>query len=170
MKMIYEKEIDGMHISLQIDGYQPPMKGDYGRYCCEYKYSLRFGDVLNYQIKHEALFLSEEIDELVELLTNLLDGDIEKPYQWHMVEPDFVFQLFPEEPVKAFGYQNGSRELITIMKDIHVEWQVHLYYDGITTNGMSCNFITINMLRDDIIRFRDFLNTVRGSKKGSPNG
>ena len=72
-----------------------------------------------------------------------------------MMEPDFVFMLYPMKDLRTdskYTYVAPGHEF----QDIYVEWRVYFWDGGITEN-----FLTITMYRNDIIAFRDFLESIR---------
>ena len=90
-------------------------------------------------------------------MTNLLDGKIIEPKEYTMVEPDFVFMLYPIKDLRTdpkYSYVAPGHEF----QDIYVEWRVFFWDDGITEN-----FLTLTMYRDDIVAFRDFLESIKDS-------
>ena len=150
-KMVFEREIDGMEIMLRIDDYQDPSKHDYGDVWCDCGYSFRFGGIISYQKDHDEILMPEEVDDLVIMFTELLDGKIIEPRELPMIEPDFVFILYPIKDLRKDPnciYIAPGHEL----QDIHVEWRIY-FWNGYLTE----NYLTITLSREDVVAFRDFL-------------
>ena len=159
--MVFERNLNGIDVILRIDDYESPFKHSFGEWWCDCGFSFRMGkpaEIINYRKDHDELFTPEEVDGLADALTNLLDGKINEPQEYQMVEPDFVFMLYPIKDLRTdskYSYVAPGYEF----KDIYVEWRV-FFWDG----GITENYLTLTMYRDDIIAFRDFLESVRGSK------
>ena len=154
--MVFDRNIRGLQVTLRIDGYKAPAGHDYGDVWCDCGYSFRFGDAVNYQNEHDELFMPEEVDALAGVLTDLLDGKITRPREVPMTEPDFVFMLYPAKDLRSdpkYIYVAPGHEL----QDIRVEWRI-FFWDG----GLTDNFLTITLLREDIAALRDFLSSCRG--------
>ncbi len=153
--MIYNRNVSGIEITLRIDNYQSPAKHDFGDWWCDCGFSFRFGNSINYSVEHDELLMPEEIDELSALLTQLLDGNITEPTEKPMIEPDFVFILYPQKDLRTdpkYTYIAPGHEI----QDIYVEWRIFFWNEGLTSN-----YLTITLYRDDIILFRDYLNSCR---------
>lgn len=154
--MLFNRSIGGVDILLRIDGYQSPSKHEFGDYWCDCGFSFHFGEIINYEKDSDELLMPEEVDELADALTDLLDGRITEPKEEMMTEPDFVFMLYPVKDLRTdskYTYVKPGFE----MQDIYVEWRIFFWNGGLTDN-----FLTINMDREDITAFRDFLNSCRG--------
>lgn len=137
---------------LRIDNYQSPAKHSYGDWWCDCGFSFRFESKINYNVEHDELLMPEEIDSLAAALTELLDGNITVPTEEAMTEPDFVFMLYPQKDLRTdpkYTYIAPGYEI----QDIYVEWRIFFWDDGLTSN-----YLTITLDREDILSFRDFLN------------
>lgn len=154
--MIYNRNVSGIEIMLRIDNYQSPTKHSFGDWWCDCGFSFKFGNVINYSVEHDELLMPEDIDGLTASLTELLNGNIEEPTEEPMTEPDFVFVLYPQKDLRTdpkYTYISPGHEI----QDIYVEWRIFFWDDGRLTS----NYLTITLDRDDIISFRDFLNSCR---------
>ena len=92
---------------------------------------------------------------IIASLTDLLDGKITEPQERPMLEPDFVFMLYPAKDLRTdptYTYIKPRDEF----QDIYVEWRVFFWNDGLTEN-----FLTITLEREDIASLRDFLNSCK---------
>lgn len=153
--MIYNRNISGMEIMLRIDNYQSPSKHEYGDWWCDCGFTFRLGSIINYTAEHEELLMPEDVDSLSVALTSLLDGDMTKPEEVVMTEPDFVFMLYPKKDLRTdsrYLYIQKGCEI----QDIYAEWQIYFWHDGLTSN-----YLTVTLDREDIISLRDFLNSCR---------
>lgn len=153
--MIYNRNVSGIEIMLRIDNYQSPAKHSFGDWWCDCGFSFKFGNIINYSVEHDELLMPEDIDGLTASLTELLNGNIEEPTEEPMTEPDFVFELYPQKDLRTdpkYTYISPGHEI----QDIYVEWRIFFWDDGLTSN-----YLTITLDRDDIISFRDFLNSCR---------
>ena len=95
--------------------------------------------------------MPEEVDDLVIVLSDLLDGKVSEPRELPMTEPDFVFMLYPQKDLRndpKYTYVAPGYEI----QDIYVEWRIYFWNGGLTDN-----FLTITLDRGDIEAFRDFL-------------
>lgn len=153
--MIYNRNVSGIEIMLRIDNYQSPTKHSFGDWWCDCGFSFKFGNVINYSVEHDELLMPEDIDGLTASLTELLNGNIKESTEEPMTEPDFVFVLYPQKDLRKdpkYTYISPGHEI----QDIYVEWRIFFWDDGLTSN-----YLTITLDRDDIISFRDFLNSCR---------
>lgn len=153
--MIYNRDLSGIEVMLRIDNYQSPSKHTYGDWWCDCGFSFRLGNIIQYSVEHDELLMPEDIDSLAISLTRLLDGDLTEPTEEAMTEPDFVFMLYPQKDLRndpKYTYIPPGHEI----QDIYVEWRIYFWNDGLTSN-----FLTITLDREDIISFRDFLNCCR---------
>ena len=115
----------------------------------------KLAEIINYRKDHDELFTPEEVDGLADALTNLLEGKINELQEYPLVEPDFVFLLYPIKDLRTdpkYTYVAPGHEF----QDIYVEWRVFFWDDGLTEN-----YLNVTLYRDDIIAFRDFLEDVR---------
>jgi len=103
------------------------------------------------------VLLACEIEELENNINALLSGKIKKTERMELTEPDFEFVFYP----KCYA-QEGESGISVMPKqeiaDISMEWEVHLWDDGLTAN----RFITV-LDRQDMIILRDYLRLVMGS-------
>ena len=91
------------------------------------------------------------MDALAAGMTELLDGTIAEPCEITFLEPDFVFMLYPQKDLRndpAYTYVAPGHEI----QDIYAEWRIFFWNDGLTEN-----FLSINLARDDITALQDCL-------------
>ena len=156
--MVFERNLSGIEVVLRIDNYEAPFKHSFGDWWCDCGFSFRMGkptEIINYRKAHDELLTPEEVDGLADVLTSLLEGKITEPQEYPMVEPDFVFMLYPMKDLRTdsrYTYVASGHEF----QDVYVEWRVYFWDCGITEN-----FLTLTMYRNDIIAFRDFLESIR---------
>ena len=155
--MLFERNLDGIDVILRIDNYQSPSNHDYGDWWCDCGFSFRMGkmaEIIDYRKDHDELLMPEEVDELANVLTNLLDGKITQPMEFTITEPDFQFILYPIKDLRTdskYTYMAPGYEY----QDIFVEWRVY-FWNGWLTN----NFLTLTLYRDDIVALRDFFESI----------
>lgn len=156
--MLFERNLGGIDVILRIENYQPSSKHEFGDWWCDCGFSFRMGklaEIISYRKDHDELLMPEEIDELAIVLTDLLEGRITEPRELPMTEPDFVFMLYPIKDLRTdpkYTYVAPGHEF----QDIYVEWRVYFWNEGLTDN-----FLTLTLYRDDIIAFRDFFEAIR---------
>lgn len=153
--MLFERKVGGIDIVLRIDDYEPPEMHQFGTHWCDCGYSFSFRNIINYYKQHDEILMPAEVDYLAESLTALLEDKIDAPDEVKMVEPDFVFMLYPKEDLRnnpKYAYIAPGHEI----QDIYAEWRIYFWDDGLTEN-----FLTITLCREDISAFRDFLNACR---------
>ena len=156
--MVFERNLNGIEVILRIDNYESPSKHTFCDWWCDCGFSFRMGklaEIINYRKDHDELLTPEEVDGLADALTNLLEGKINELQEYPLVEPDFVFLLYPIKDLRTdpkYTYVAPGHEF----QDIYVEWRVFFWDDGLTEN-----YLNVTLYRDDIIAFRDFLEDVR---------
>ena len=157
--MIFDRNIGGIDIVLRIDDYEPPELHQFGTHWCDCGYSFSFGSIINYYKQHDEILTPAEVDYLAESLTALLEDKTDVTDEIKMVEPDFVFMLYPKEDLRnnpKYTYIAPGHEI----QDIYAEWRIYFWDDGLTDN-----FLTITLDREDITALRDFLLSCKTGKK-----
>ena len=152
--MWFEIDASGIKIKLQIKGYKPASKDDwYSEWCsCDFLFSS--GDWLNYHKENDEVLLSAEVEGLAKALTDLLDNKLSEEIEISCIEPDFVFKLFPQKDLRddpKYSYIRPGCEI----QDIYLEWKIFFWNQGLTEN-----YLTVTLYRDDIISLRDYLSLV----------
>ena len=120
---------------------------------CKCDFSLRSGQWLNYWFKNDETLTSWEIDQLHSSLRSLLDGTLKKPEQIICIEPDFEFRLYPADEHRTREY--GAESLVREIEDIYVDWRVYFW-----DSGLSDNYISLKLYRDDIKALYEYLESV----------
>lgn len=152
--MGFEANIDGILVKLEIKGYEAYNKEEWHSQWCECDYSFCSGEWLNYHKENDEVLLSCEVQMLEEDLTKLLNDELEEIKEISCVEPDYIFCLHPKRDLRKDPNYTYVREGYEI-EDIKVEWKVYFWYGGLTDN-----FLTVTLGRDEIIKFRDYLSFV----------
>ena len=92
--------------------------------------------------------------ELADAFTELLDNKLSEVKEIICIEPDFVFELYPQTDLREdpkYTYVQPGYEI----QDIYVEWKIYFWHGGLTDN-----YLTITLGRDDVTRLRDYLKLV----------
>lgn len=152
--MWLEIDADGIRVNLQIKGYKPANKDNWYSNWCNCDFLFTSGDWLNYHKENDEVLLSCEVEELAEAFTELLDNKLSSAEEIAFIEPDFVFKLYPQrdlsdDPKYKFA-QSGYQ-----IQDIYLEWNIFFWHEGLTDN-----YLTITLNRDDIVRLRDYLSAI----------
>ena len=149
--------LEGMKLELQISNYEPSETEHWDVQWCYVDYHFTFFNCIDYSKSWDPVLLSCEIEELENNINALLSGKIKKAERMELVEPDFEFVFYPKCYI-----QEGENGISVMPKqeiaDISMEWEVHLWDDGLTAN----RFITV-LDRQDMIILRDYLRLVMGS-------
>ncbi len=139
-----------------VRGYEGPSEDiDIYDQWCECDFYFKYGNSMEYKHFDDSTLMSSEIDEMELLFTEFLEGKITEVKELPFVEPDFIFYLIPDENVRpqndSFTYNLHS------YKDISMEWRIYFWDDGLTDN-----YMTLTLDRDDITALRDYLREVQG--------
>ncbi len=97
--------------------------------------------------------MSCEVEEMAEAFTELLDNKLSSAEEIAFIEPDFVLSYthrdLSDDPKYKFA-QSGYQ-----IQDIYLEWNIFFWHEGLTDN-----YLTITLNRDDIVRLRDYLSAI----------
>lgn len=146
-----ELDIDGIFVKLQIKNYKQTNEENWDSEWCKCDFSFSSGGVFNYHKENDEVLLSSEIDNLIEQFTKLLDNKILDKTEIVCIEPDFVFNLYPQKDLREdykYTYIKPGYEI----KDIYLEWRFYFWNEGLTNN-----YLTVTLDRDEILKFRDYL-------------
>ena len=135
--------VDGINVYLKINNYRHSNKENWDSLWCNCDFMFNSGDWLNYHRENDEIFLCSEIEELESVFTMLLNGEIIEDKEISFVEPDFVFNIYPIKDI-----QNS-------VSDILIEWRVYFWHEGLTDN-----YLSITLDRDEIIKLRDYLSSI----------
>lgn len=144
----------GITVTLKINDYQPSVDEGWESQWCRCDHSFCSGDWLHYSRENDEILLSREVEELADKLTGLLNGELPEITELRCMEPDYVFRLHPGRDLRQdprYTYIQPGYEFA----DIYVEWQVFFWYEGLTDN-----FLTVTLGREEIVQLRDYLSSV----------
>lgn len=150
--MAFKLDANGIDVTLNIKGYKHGVN-DYSDWCkCDFSFISE--GWLNYHKENDEVLLSSEVDELINSFSELLSNEIVEEKEIVCIEPDFIFQLYPQKDLTKdpkYTYVQPGYEIM----DIFVEWNIYFWNVGLTKNHL-----TITLYRDDILKLRDYLVTV----------
>lgn len=152
--MSLRMDVDGFDVYLNIKDYEKPDEDGISHWCkCDYSFS--FKDWFHYHHQDDEVLLSGDVLLLHQAFSDLLADEISEPVKFRFAEPDFVFELFPKYDLRKdpnIRVEPGER-----IQDIYVEWRVYLWNEGLTQN-----FFTLTLYREEIIQLRDYFASVVG--------
>lgn len=152
--MSLRMDVYGFDVYLNIKGYEKPVEDRLGRWCkCDCSFA--FKDWFHYHFQDEEVLLSSDVLLLHQTFSDLLADEISEPTELRFVEPDFVFELFPKHDLRKdpnIWVAPGKH-----IQDIYVEWHVYLWNEGLTKN-----FFTLTLYREEITQLRDYFASVVG--------
>lgn len=129
-------DLEGILVSLQIRNYQIASQTDMYDSWCDVDFSFVSEPWLQYEKSNDEILLSDEIDSLTIIFEKLLADQITEPTEFACTEPDFQFLFYPKydirEKIKGAYVEPGYE-----MVDIHAEWEVFFWHDGLTANHLS---------------------------------
>lgn len=161
--MVFERNLNGIEVILRIDNYESPSKHTFGDWWCDCGFSFRMGklaEIINYRKDHDELLTPEEVDGLADALTNLLEGKINELQEYPLVEPDFVFLLYPIKDLRTdpkYTYVAPGHEF----QDIYVEWRVFFWDDGLTEN-----YLNVTLYLKEAFRYQNKLQSFMDEAHG----
>lgn len=132
--------VDGINVYLKISNYKPSNKNNWDSLWCKCDFRFNSRDWLNYHRENDEIILCSEVEELESTFTMLLNGDIVEDKEITLIEPDFVFQLYP------------SKDSIS---DILIDWRVYFWHEGLTDNHLS-----VTLDREEITMLRDYFSRI----------
>ena len=136
-------DVDGIKVYLKIKNYKTANKDNWDSLWCKCDYSFSSGEWLNYHKEDDEILLCSEIKELETVLTMLINGEIKEEKEINFIEPDFVFNIYP------------IKDAQNTVSDILLEWEVYFWHEGLTDN-----YLSITLDRDEIIKLRDYLSSI----------
>ncbi len=136
-------DVDGIKVYLKIKNYKTANKDNWDSLWCKCDFMFNSGDWLNYHRENDEIFLCSEIEELESTFTMLLNGEIFEEKEISLIEPDFVFNLYP------------IKDAQNMVSDILLEWKVYFWHGGLTDNHLS-----VTLDRDEIIKLRDYFSDI----------
>lgn len=156
--MWFEIDANGINTKLRINGYKPASTDNWDTKWCKCDFQFSSGDWLNYHGENDEILLSTEVEELEKALTELLDNNLSETKEIKCIEPDFVFTLHPQTDLRNdpnYIYIRPGCEI----QDIYLEWRIYFW-----NNGLTDNYLTITLCRNEIERLRDYLAQVMNCK------
>ena len=135
--------VDGINVYLKINNYRHSNKENWDSLWCNCDFMFNSGDWLNYHRENDEIFLCSENEELESVFTMLLNGEISEDKEISFIEPDFVFNIYPIKDI-----QNS-------VSDVLIEWKIYFWHEGLTDN-----YLSITLDRDEIIKLRDYLSSI----------
>lgn len=153
--MWFEINVRGINIKLQINGYGKTNRDNWDSEWCRCDFSFSSGNWLNYHKENYVVLLCCEVDNLEKALTEQLENKISGVKEIKCIEPDFVFKLYPKVDLRddpKYTYIQPGFEI----QDILLEWRIYFWDDGLTDN-----FLTITLDRDEIIKLKEYLVWVK---------
>lgn len=149
-------DLDGIVVSLEVRGYQPPSHDDWDVQWCKVDFSFCSGEWLNYHKENDEVLLSCEVKTLAENIQQLLNDELKEETEISCIEPDFGFVLQPKRDLREDPKYVYIREGLEIA-DVYMEWVVSFWNDGLT-----CNYLSVTLDRKDLTILLAYLNYVIG--------
>jgi len=109
---------------------------------------------VDYNRLDNEVLLSDEVVDIEEKLTMLLNDQIDQITEIVCIEPDFVFKLYPQKDLRDDPKYTFIQEGYEI-EDILVEWKIYFWNQGLTDNHL-----TVTLNRKHIKELRDYLKSV----------
>lgn len=148
--------LDGITVSLQINGYKKVADDDYDSTWCKTDFSFVSDGWLNYRKENDEVFLAREIDDLAKALSDLLNDRLDKPTEFGCIEPDFNFVLNPKRDLRhdpKVLYIKSGHEIV----DVDMEWKISFWHEGLTGN-----YLSVSLGRAEIEYMLIYLRLVMG--------
>ncbi len=153
-------KLNGIDIRLKIWNYTPKSDSDWTADWCKTDISFTAGPWLDYRLEEDEVFLSCELEELHEKLGLLLDGKLTEREELEMMEPDFTFIFYPRQDLREAPHVTHVRSGHDII-DISVDCSVTFWHNGLTNN-----YLSVELNRDEIGYLRSYLELVMGKRDG----
>lgn len=147
-------DLDSIVMSMRINDYNKYYND--GDDWLKVDFNLESYKWLNYQISSEIIEYCE-IEQLIDDLSDLLDGKMKNESYIELTEPDLAFILKPQFDVrenKNVLYVREGFELI----DISMTMEVHFWGGGVLT----ANYMSLDFDRDDIEYLLHYLKLISG--------
>lgn len=120
--MLLKLDLDGLEFKLKIENYVSNKDNDNN--WAKTTLSLKFQNIINYQLNNKEILLCSEIDELRDSLYKLINNEYSEIEELEFEELDLEFNLYP------------SNEIL----DISMDLQINLWDNGLTCNNISTTF------------------------------
>ena len=149
-------DLNGILLRLNIKDYEPSQQDRWDCQWCHVDFSFSSGSWLDYHKENDEVLLSCEVETLAENLGKLLNDEIAEITELPCIEPDFNFVLHPKRDLRDDPEYTYVREGYEI-SDIYMEWTTTFW-----NNGLTDNYLSVTLDRDDIHILLGYLNYVTG--------
>ena len=147
-------DVHGLTVELNIKGYKKTNRDMCDSDWCKCDFAFRFADIIDYHKLDDEVFLSDEVVDIEEKLTMLLNDELHEITEITCIEPDFIFVLHPKRDLREDPKYTYVREGYEI-EDIFAEWKIYFWNQGLTDNHL-----TVTLEREHIMELRDYLASV----------
>ena len=132
--------LSGIAAEIEIKGYSPNNRTEYGCTWCQIDYSLKAEPWLKYEKSDAEVLTAEEIDYVTENLEQLLNGQLCGRKVMNFIEPDFAFALCQQEDT------------------IHMDWKIRFWEKE---KGLTANYLSVRLYLDEIEKLWKYLRTIQ---------
>ena len=136
-------------LNLSISDYRQTTDKTWEDDWCYIDFSLVQEPWLNYQIKHYDAFCCGEIELLSDNFDSFLTGNFKHGKLLEFIEPDFNFLFYQHDP----DNENTNP---------YVEMRIYFWSK---TGALSCNYLTLTLMNDDVAAFNQYLKSIIGIVK-----
>ena len=119
-------DVHGLTVELNIKGYKKTNRDMCDSDWCKCDFSFRFADIIDYHKLDDEVFLSDEVVDIEEKLTMLLNDELHEITEITCIEPDFIFVLHPKRDLREDPKYTYVREGYEI-EDIFAEWKIYFW-------------------------------------------
>ena len=144
-------DVHGLMVQLNIKDFVKSNQDTWDSDWCHVDFSFRLEGVVDYNRLDNEVLLSDEVVDIEEKLTMLLEDQIDQITEIVCIEPDFVFVLYPKKDLRDDPKYTFIQEGYEI-EDIFVEWKIYFWNQGLTDN-----YLTVTLNRKHIKQLRDYL-------------
>ena len=142
--MQLQLKLDGINVTLVINGYTTSDRTEYGCTWCTVDYSFKDKPWLCYEKRNAEILTAAEVDFLTVKLKELLDGQINETIRVDFIEPDFQFELYRCE------------------NEVCMDWKVYFWHPQ---KGLTGNSLSVLLCRTEIEKFWEYLTGVQQNTK-----
>jgi len=147
-------DVHGLIVELNIKDFVVSNRDTWDSDWCHVDFSFQLNGAIDYSRFDNEVLLSDEVIDIEEKLTLLLNDKIDQITEIVCMEPDFVFVLYPKKDLREDPKYTFIQEGYEI-EDILVEWKVYFWNQGLTDN-----YLTVTLNRKDITQLRDYLSSI----------
>ena len=154
---MWVREFEGIKFSLDIRGYNKPIKTDeeYKDDWCKVYFYVKLDKILNYLKVPSEILLSSELDHLITKIEDLLNDRLDDVVDMSFAEPDISFTFRPKYDLRndpnIIFLGSGSR-IVDISATMHIMFWNNTY--------ATSNCISIYVDREDLTSLLDYLYEV----------